>query len=228
MGCGLLRPDLVGFRSGSLEIVSRLVEGASWGVMVEVACLRCGAIFMHRYHNMRRRPQTKACPSCSKREAVIVPRWLYARCQGQKDRCENPRNPAYAGYGGRGIRFNFRSANEASRWVLETLGLPPDRCYQLDRIDNDGHYEPGNLRWANQVANMNNTRKAGARDAFMSFRKRFPDVMYADATLEKLIRAGMSDEEIVSRWTAPSFKPKGKYGTFTMQGHYRGSPRTIS
>lgn len=189
--------------------------------------MKCGEIFMHRYHNMRRRPATKACIACAKREPMIVPKWLYQRCQAQKDRCTNKKCKAFPDYGGRGIEFRFRSVNEASRWIAENLGVQ-DRSFQLDRIDNDGHYEPGNLRWANQVANMANTRKHGARDTFMDFRKRHPEVMYSDNTLAGLIRAGLSPAEIIARWEAPSSKPKGKYGTFTIAGPFRGSPRTIS
>jgi hypothetical protein len=45
-------------------------------------------------------------------------------------------------------------------WVQENLGLCRDM--QIDRIDNDGHYEPGNLRYVTAAENMHNTRRCGA------------------------------------------------------------------
>lgn len=223
---GLLNRALVGAHFGSLTIVSRVTEGKQWNLRVEVQCARCGKRHMALYHNIRRRPNTKACPHCNGRERVTVPKWIYRRCQGQMARCVNSRNPDFRRYGGRGIEFRFKSVNAATRWIAENLGIPDDRSMQLDRIDNEGHYEPGNLRWANQIANMNNTRKSGARDRFIKFRIEYPHVRYADRTLNTLILRGMSFEEIEKRWKQPSCKPKGKYGTFSTRGPYRGSQRT--
>jgi len=39
------------------------------------------------------------------------------------------------------------------------VGKRPGPGYSVDRIENDGHYEPGNVRWATRVEQMNNTRK---------------------------------------------------------------------
>jgi hypothetical protein len=201
------------------------MTGTTFNLRVEVQCNRCGAVQMMLFHNMRKRKNTKACNFCNKREPVVVPYWLYRRCNAQQQRCENSSAEHYDRYGGRGIKFNFKGPNEASRWIAENLGIPDDTTMEIDRRDNNGHYEPGNLRWANRVANLNNTSVSGARERFIAFREKYPEVKYADSTLNRLVRE-MTDEEIVKRWASPSFKPKGKYGTFSTQGLYRGLPRT--
>jgi len=221
---GLLSPDLVNAQFGSLQIISRVTSGSADRLRVEVMCTKCGRSHMALFHNIRKRPKTQACPHCNGRKPVNVPKWLYRRCQAQQDRCQNVRCSSYERYGARGIQFKFSSPNEAANWVWNNLG-EANRSMQLDRIDNSGHYEPGNLRWTDAVVNMNNTRKnKGARQRFVAFREMYPHVRYADATLNRFIHIGMTDQQIAERWTQPSNKPKGKYGTFSMLGHYRDSP----
>lgn len=71
-------------------------------------------------------------------------------------RCENPKNPAYKNYGGRGIKV-------CERWhsfenFYEDVGDPPEGM-TLDRYpDNDGNYEPLNFRWATWKEQQNNKR----------------------------------------------------------------------
>jgi len=84
------------------------------------------------------------------------------RCwQNLKDRCANANNPTFANYGGRGITVDpvWRSDFMA---FLAHVGPKPSREYSLDRIDNDGNYEPGNVRWTDwktQERNRRNVRR---------------------------------------------------------------------
>lgn len=83
----------------------------------------------------------------------------YKTWVGMKQRCSNPKNPAWSNYGGRGIKVcdRWRDSFEA---FLEDVGKAPvdDRKCQLDRIENDGNYEPGNVRWTDAKTNGRNKR----------------------------------------------------------------------
>ena len=83
---------------------------------------------------------------------------LYSTWNSMKDRCRNPRNPKYRLYGGRGIRV-------CSRWedfvaFLADMGTKPSPKHSIDRIDNDGNYEPGNVRWATPHQQNRNRRRS--------------------------------------------------------------------
>jgi hypothetical protein len=71
-----------------------------------------------------------------------------------RSRCLNPMNPSYSNYGGRGIQFLFSSFDE---WIT-TLGPRPSSGHSVNRIDNDGHYEPGNVEWATVAEQSDNRR----------------------------------------------------------------------
>lgn len=74
---------------------------------------------------------------------------------GAKNRCENPNNNAYKDYGGRGIKFKFLSFEE----FIGEVGLKPSEKYSIDRINNDGHYEIGNVKWSTSTEQNKNQRK---------------------------------------------------------------------
>ena len=85
----------------------------------------------------------------------------YNAWDGMKQRCLNPNTVGYAGYGGRGITV-------CPRWLafdnfLADMGCKPEpkSLYSLDRIDNNGNYEPGNCRWATNSQQKKNRTQFG-------------------------------------------------------------------
>lgn len=79
---------------------------------------------------------------------------------GMLRRCNNPNDNFYNDYGGRGIRV-CPEWNHISKFpeFLAHVGRKPTPRHTIDRIDHNGHYEPGNVRWATQAEQMRNTRR---------------------------------------------------------------------
>lgn len=117
-----------------------------------------------------------------------------------KQRCTNPNTEAYKNYGARGIEFRFASTRAAAEWVLANIGPRPTAGHSIDRIDNNRHYEPGNLRWATRTEQGQNKRaykRVLVGERIRRLQAERPDVTYE--TLRVWIKAGLTDEEIQER-----------------------------
>lgn len=160
---GRKRYDLTGQRFGRLVAI-RPGEPNKWGASTWVCLCDCGTEKVTDAAGMRR-GVIKSC-GCLKRG----PRedWqrnpgkhggskhpLYSTWANMRRRCTNPADKSWPDYGGRGISV-------APEWddfwrFVEYMGERP-AGYSLDRIDNDGDYRPGNVRWAPARVQTNNRR----------------------------------------------------------------------
>lgn len=95
--------------------------------------------------------------------------------------------------------FLFGSVEIAAKWVVANIGARPTKNHTIDRIDNNRHYEPGNLRWA---TNEEQQRNKGDYNGWVygNRMKRLcalrPDYTYEG--LRKYVKMGLTDAQIVA------------------------------
>lgn len=180
-------PLLVGKKFGSLTVLTNEVHRAGkYGeAYISVRC-NCGKEYLVYYVNMIA-GKSHRCKSCSMKNGI--PAWLQKRINAQRQRCVNKLDKNYRNYGGRGIEFRFSSTYEAAKWVMENLGVRKDLT--LDRIDNDGHYEAGNLRWANMCVQSLNKRGSVFKEKFN------PDHWpYSQNVVRRMLSSGKTRQHI--------------------------------
>ena len=146
--------DLTNRKIGRLTF--RWPVGRKDGRIVWLASCECGTLVLSTAHGAR---TTQSC-GCLRNENALRHGHRKDRRQTQEyqayhnalQRCTNPKAINYKDYGGRGIEFRFTSFEE----FLAAAGPKPDRTLTIDRIENNGHYERGNVRWATRTEQIHN------------------------------------------------------------------------
>lgn len=174
--CGCLvrepRVDLSGQRFGRLLVLSRLIDVADGSLNARFECLcDCGTMAVVRSYDLVSHA-ARSC-GCLRKETTRdrasthglshLPE--YHIWMDMRARCGRQTNKAYANYGGRGIRVS-PEWNESFECFLRDVGRRPGPEYSLDRIDVNGNYSPGNVRWATKQTQANNTRANRRLTAF--------------------------------------------------------------
>lgn len=125
-------------------------------------CQICKNHFKINTHSVKNRKSTKCinCANEAKKTHGLSKNPLLKVWTDQRRRCRNIKHQAYDDYGKRGIKFS-EEFDDFSVWFnyIESLPNAHKENFTIDRINVNGHYEKGNLRWASKTTQARNTRK---------------------------------------------------------------------
>jgi hypothetical protein len=156
--------DLVGYRCGKLTVKEMVGRDAKSGQSIWKCLCDCGKETTVIYGHLKGERPTKSCgcllatslrsERATRHGMAFTVEWN--SYYGAKKRCNPKFIKDWPDYGGRGIEFRFKSFEE---FFAEVGPRPePKFLYSLERIENDGHYEKGNVRWATKKQQARNRR----------------------------------------------------------------------
>lgn len=202
--------DLTGQRFGRLVVVERgpnAGTGTSSKARWYCRC-DCGNTSLV-YTSALRGGLTKSCGCWRVENGIILARPLnrthgksstaaFARWISMRQRCFNPNRKDWPNYGGRGITI-------CDRWMsfenfYTDMGDPPPGM-QIERVDNNGNYEPGNCVWATPVQqgrNRRNNRRINASGETKTLSTWAENIGAAESTVSDRIKRGWSKEDAVT------------------------------
>lgn len=204
--------DLIGCRFGNLVVIEKIVDKRFTRRLRWLCKCDCGKEVTHIAFRLKT-GRAKSC-GCSRMNVHtshgMSKTKLYRKWAGMKKRCENKNFGQYKNYGGRGITVCEEWSNSFESFMEWSI----NNCYsdnlELDRIDNNGGYNPKNCRYVNRITNCNNKRNTqnieinGVKKPLMDWVR---ETGLSRSAICGRIKKGFTGEEIIQPKMNPG--PKG-------------------
>lgn len=143
----------------------------------------------------------------------------YTCWQQMKDRCLNPNSYMFSHCGGRGISIFPEWISDFSAFYRD-VGPRPEGT-SLDRINNDGNYEPGNVRWATrseQARNKRNNRYLESHGKRLTIGDWAKSLGISQQSIYRHLKKGKSFDWIVAHFSDPSYENPCRSKDLTYEG----------
>jgi len=158
--------NMIGQKFGRLTVVARAENGEAGAAHWDCSC-DCGGEKLAVRGRYLRKGIVQSC-GCARHDAGVrlgkssathggSYSAEYRIWRGARSRCHDPRCKEFARYGARGIEVYEPWRKDFASFIAHVGPRPSDQ-HSLDRIDNNGNYEPGNVRWATSDVQQNNRR----------------------------------------------------------------------